>query len=1025
MQFTISIISIASITKTVPALTLAGSCEKHVQRTQLLAGASLQMHFCLITEEFQGLTRGGGIGVCFAGLAKSLASYGHKVDVVITSDASISQSFKQMAATLKDQGITVRSLIEIKNDDIKPGLHRDQILKSFEISQFLLKNHYDFVHFHEYLGLGLYTTMARRQGLLPNTIVVTQAHGSTEWVRRHNMFLPDISILEIEGMERRQIEQSDFVASPSQYMLDWYAANGVNLPANGVINWLLPRWLEKTETPVELSTRPIAPGQLKELIFFGRHEPRKGIEIFVEAVKKISGKVDLDITFLGRFDTIDRENSVSYILRHLRDFPGRLTFLGDYTQDRAHRLMLQRPAALCVMPSLIENSPCTVGEALTLGLPFLASDVGGTHELIRHECRDAALIKPVASILAEKILTIAENGQPAVTAALDPVQIAARWEKLHADLQGSIPARVAADDEPLVSVVVTHYERPELVTRALEYLFAQTYENIEIILVDDGSPRSATQARLDELETKYGGERFRVIRSSNRYLGAARNLGASHARGKYLMFHDDDNIAEPEEVATFVKAALTGGFEVLTAQSFIFFDHNHPERGKIEYFPIGIGGDFSFFRNRFGDANALILKETFDQLGGFSEHYGVGWEDWEFFLKAHVHGARMGIVPVALFRYFASGTGMLASGLPRLNNFRIFDAVREMKPVLSADLLQLARRDEVGQQILDRSWWGFEKMEFGDIHRQILGLEPNSDEALILLVELAFNLGRIDDAVALGMTKTAARRELAKIVSASVLNEAVRPRMRYSAEHCDVSGDEDINAYRLSGWIAGPDMLPVQILGATIDDTYFSVVSLKEIMRHDVYEAYERRGLPNVGFDVYLLECKQPMPHADGAGALRMNFHGQNSKGDITLYLQHENPAVCVGWLEALSDLSVCRIDRPNAPARSSMFRFEICVSNNPKDIVALTGNRSTPLVPMGDGYFDADIDTTLVSTDDTVIRLLSPTRLFILDAVIYHPRSDVRSEPNSASGAGDNITPTDCESERSLATTSASTASR
>ncbi|WP_245275946.1 glycosyltransferase [Rhizobium giardinii] len=979
------------------------------------------MHFCLITEEFQGLTWGGGIGVCFAGLAKSLASRGHKVDVVITNDASVSQSFKQMSASLKDQGIIVRSLIEIKNDDIKPGLHRDHILKSFEISQFLLNNHYDCVHFHEYLGLGLYTTMARHQGLLPNTIVVTQTHGSTEWVRRHNMFLPDISILEIEGMERRQIEQSDFVASPSQYMLDWYAENGVKLPANGLINWLLPRWLEKTETPVELTTRPIAPGQLKELIFFGRHEPRKGIEIFVEAVKRLSGKVDLDITFLGRFDMIDRENSVSYILRHLRDFPGRLTFLGDYTQDRAHRLMLQRPDALCVMPSLIENSPCTVGEALTLGLPFLASDVGGTHELIRNESRDDALVKPVASALAEKILKIAEHGQPAVSAALDPVQIADRWEKLHADLQATIPARVAADDKPLVSIIVTHYERPDLVTRAVEHLFAQTYENIEIILVDDGSPRSTTQARLDELETKYGGERFRVIRSANRYLGAARNLGASHARGTYLMFHDDDNIAEPQEVETFVKAALTGGFEILTAQSFIFFDHDHPELGKIEYFPIGIGGDFSFFRNRFGDANALILKETFDRVGGFSEHYGVGWEDWEFFLRAHVHGARMGIVPVALFRYFASGTGMLASGLPRLNNFRIFDAVRHMKPVLSADLLQLARRDEVGQQILDRTWWGFEKMEFRDIHRKIMGFEPNSDDALILLVELAFNLGRIDDAVALGMTKTAARRELAKIVSASVLNRAVRPRMPYIAEHCDVPEDDDIDAYRLSGWIAGPDMLPVQIVGATIGDTYFRVVSLKEVVRYDVYEAYERCGLPNVGFDAYLLASEQPMPDTDGVGAQRMNFHGENGKGDITLYLQHDNPAACVGWLEALSDLAVCHIDRPNAPARSATARLEICVSNNPKDIVALIGARSMPLVAMGDGYFDANVDMTSLSTDDAVIRLLSPTRLFILDAVIYHARGDVLSERALASHA--DISPTDRENERNRADTGVSAA--
>ena len=93
------------------------------------------------------------------------------------------------------------------------------------------------VHFQDYLGLGFYTAMAKRQGLLRSS-VVTQTHGSSEWVRRHNLALPDLGALETEALERNQIELSDMLISPSNYMLDWYRADGIRLPEQTyVINW--------------------------------------------------------------------------------------------------------------------------------------------------------------------------------------------------------------------------------------------------------------------------------------------------------------------------------------------------------------------------------------------------------------------------------------------------------------------------------------------------------------------------------------------------------------------------------------------------------------------------------------------------------------------------------------------------------------------------------------------------------------------------------------------------------------------
>ena len=130
--------------------------------------------------------------------------------------------------------------------------------------------------------------------------IVTQTHGSSEWVRRYNLALPDLANFETEALERSQIELSDLVVSPSRYMLDWYRGNGVNLPKRtDLINWVLPDRLHSDAGASPLCTRALAPGGVREIIFFGRQERRKGIEIFVEAIRRVKLNYPYDITFLG------------------------------------------------------------------------------------------------------------------------------------------------------------------------------------------------------------------------------------------------------------------------------------------------------------------------------------------------------------------------------------------------------------------------------------------------------------------------------------------------------------------------------------------------------------------------------------------------------------------------------------------------------------------------------------------------------------------------------------------------------
>ena len=96
--------------------------------------------------------------------------------------------------------------------------------------------------------------------------------------------------------------------------------------------------------------------------------------------------------------------------------------------------------------------------------------------------------------------------------------------------------------EPLISVIIPIYNVEAYLPRCLESVLASSYHNLEIVLVDDGSP--------DNCETicdKYaaGDERIKVIHQENKGLSAARNAGLAIAKGEYVTFVDSDDVISP------------------------------------------------------------------------------------------------------------------------------------------------------------------------------------------------------------------------------------------------------------------------------------------------------------------------------------------------------------------------------------------------------------------------------------------------------------------------------------------------
>lgn len=98
-------------------------------------------------------------------------------------------------------------------------------------------------------------------------------------------------------------------------------------------------------------------------------------------------------------------------------------------------------------------------------------------------------------------------------------------------------------ENPLISIVVPAYNVSNFLDRCIESLVKQTYSNLEIIIVDDGS-RDSTGDLCDLWEKK--DNRIKVIHKRNQGLGLARNTGLQSCKGKYISFVDSDDFVEKE-----------------------------------------------------------------------------------------------------------------------------------------------------------------------------------------------------------------------------------------------------------------------------------------------------------------------------------------------------------------------------------------------------------------------------------------------------------------------------------------------
>lgn len=193
-------------------------------------------------------------------------------------------------------------------------------------------------------------------------------------------------------------------------------------------------------------------------------------------------------------------------------------------------------------------------------------------------------------------------------------------------------SRPGTDDRPLVTVVMPCYNHEAYVERAVKSVIDQTYANLQLVVIDDGSTDKSGD-KLEALQQHLG---FRLIRQENRGVCSALNRAIRElSHGEYIALLASDDFWHREKLQMQIAELKRHPQSAFCfSQAIAFKDDNNPNQGRI--FPRRcMSGNILkrvFVRQHVPAGTMVFTRELYNQLGGFDE--GLTEEDWDFVIRS-------------------------------------------------------------------------------------------------------------------------------------------------------------------------------------------------------------------------------------------------------------------------------------------------------------------------------------------------------------------------------------------------------
>ncbi|MFH1625990.1 MAG: glycosyltransferase, partial [Pseudomonadota bacterium] len=205
------------------------------------------------------------------------------------------------------------------------------------------------------------------------------------------------------------------------------------------------------------------------------------------------------------------------------------------------------------------------------------------------------------------------------------------------DSEGKKIKKEVEGQKPLVSVIVPTYKRPDMLKEALTSVLSQTYQNFEVIVVNDAG--DDVKDVIDALNKE--GKIIYLQHKENRGLPAARNTGLKAAKGKYIAYLDDDDIYYPNHLETLVGFLENNDYKVAYTDSYHAFQEWITDRYVTVGKKIIYSHDFDrqqlLIFNYIPVLNVVHRKDMIEVAGLFDVTLGAH-EDWDMWIRLSQYG---------------------------------------------------------------------------------------------------------------------------------------------------------------------------------------------------------------------------------------------------------------------------------------------------------------------------------------------------------------------------------------------------
>ena len=242
---------------------------------------------------------------------------------------------------------------------------------------------------------------------------------------------------------------------------------------------------------------------------------------------------------------------------------------------------------------------------------------------------------------------------------------------------------------PEVTAVVTTHGRPQHVLEALASLRAETYRDVELVVVDDGEEFDSAAAGCDVP--------LRVVRGFHLGVARARNLGLAAARGEFVIFLDDDDIALPHRISSLVDAARRHRASLCFGMTRRQVDGTSELLGCVPTHALSPGAiAFCDVLTCAPHVNAVLVRtESLRAVGGFDVD-APHFDDWSAWLRVADRNAVMWRIAdtVAEWRIHQRGLSadILQKGAMKVRLLSLFERLETCLSAENARAVATARR---------------------------------------------------------------------------------------------------------------------------------------------------------------------------------------------------------------------------------------------------------------------------------------------------------------------------------------------